>query len=112
MPSAPSERAAVAAALVRLGIVPALEDWDLPARRIHALDSMGHDWWSVCVSHAGLAAPTILGDDPRAEPWAHAAAEARDFWFDDAGSALQNKTRNFAAGGAFYENVGYADYGL
>ncbi len=106
------ERAAVVNAVVRLGILPTLEDWVLPERRVHALDSMGHNWWSVCVAQAGLAALAVLGDDPRAEGWVRAAEEALDLWFDYRGNVLQNKSPNFDAGGAFYESVNYADYGL
>ena len=64
-----SERETIADAMVRLGILPTLNDWILPEQRIHALDSMGHNWWSVCVAQAGLAALSILGDEPRAEEW-------------------------------------------
>lgn len=59
----------MAEAMARLGILPTLNDWVLPERRIHALDSMGHNWWSVCVSLAGVAAMSLLGDDERAPEW-------------------------------------------
>ena len=63
------ERKRIAEAIARLGILPTLDDWVLPERRIHALDSMGHNWWSVCVSMAGVAAVALLGDDERAPEW-------------------------------------------
>ncbi len=109
---APADRATIADGLVRLGILPTLEDWVLPQTRIHALDSMGHNWWAVCVAMAGLAALALVGEEPRALAWAEAAAEALDLWFNYAGFALQNKTPNFDQGGAFYESVGYANYAL
>ena len=63
------ERKTVAGAMVRLGILPTLDDWILGEKRIHALDSMGHNWWSVCVSMAGLAALSVLDDEPQAGQW-------------------------------------------
>ena len=108
----PADRQAIAGALVRLGILPTLDDWILPEKRIHALDSMGHNWWSVCVAMAGVAALALLGDEPRAPAWVEAVARGFDFWFDYRGNVLQNKPVNFDRGGAFYESVGYANYGL
>jgi len=58
------ERKTIAGSMVRLGIKPTLDDWILGEKRIHALDSMGHNWWSVCVSMAGLAALSVLDDVP------------------------------------------------
>ena len=76
-----AERASIAQAMIRLGILPTLNDWVLPGERIHALDSMGHNWWSVCVSMAGLAALSLLGDEPRAEQWVQDVSEAFPEWF-------------------------------
>ena len=39
-----------------MGVEPLAGDWLDPAKRIHALDSMGHNWWMVCVGAAGLGA--------------------------------------------------------
>jgi hypothetical protein len=106
------ERVSIAQAMIRLGILPTLNDWLLPGQRIHALDSMGHNWWSVCVSMAGLAALSLLGDEPRAEAWVQEVSEAFPEWFDFQGNILQNKSRNFDRHGAFYESVNYAEYAL
>jgi hypothetical protein len=108
----PDDRAAIAAAVVRLGILPTLEDWVLPATRIHALDSMGHNWWSVCVAEAGLAALALLGDEPRAEEWVDAVCRGFEEWFAYKGSVLQNKSPSFDDQGAMYESVNYANYAL
>lgn len=51
---------------MRLGILPSLNDWSLPGKRIHALDPMGHNWWSVWVSSPGVAASVLLEDVPEA----------------------------------------------
>ncbi len=107
-----AQRAAVAQAMIRLGILPTLDDWVLPGERIHALDSMGHNWWSVCVAMAGLSALSLLGDEPRAEQWVQEVSEAFPEWFSFQGNVLQNKSLNFDRRGAFYESIGYADYAL
>jgi hypothetical protein len=106
------ERASIAQTMIRLGILPTLNDWVLPGERIHALDSMGHNWWSVCVSMAGLAALSLLGDEPQAGQWVQEVSEAFPEWFSYQGNVLQNKSLNFDRNGAFYESVNYAEYAL
>jgi len=106
------ERKIIAEAMIRLGILPTLDDWLLGEKRIHALDSMGHNWWSVCVSEAGLAALSLVGDEPQAEPWVRQVSEAFPEWFSYQGNILQNKSINFDRNGAFYESVSYANYAL
>ncbi len=107
-----AERASVVQAMIRLGILPTLDDWLLPGERIHALDSMGHNWWSVCVAMAGLASLSLLGDEPRAEQWVQEVSDAFPEWFSFQGNILQNKSLNFDRHGAFYESVNYAEYAL
>lgn len=106
------ERGRVVSDLVRLGIGPTLGDWLDPERRIHALDSMGHNWWSVCVAMAGTAALAIMPDEERAGGWVEDVVEGFPEWFEYGGYRLQNKGPNFDPGGAFYESVNYADYAL
>jgi len=107
-----AERASIAQAMVRLGILPTLNDWVLGGRRIHALDSMGHNWWSVCVSMAGLASLSLLEDEPQAQGWVQQVSDAFPEWFYYQGNVLQNKSINFDSDGAFYESVNYANYAL
>ena len=106
------ERKTISESMVRLGILPTLDDWVLGEKRIHALDSMGHNWWSVCVSMASLAALSLVGDHPQAEAWARHVSDVFPEWFYYQGNILQNKTANFDAKGAFYESVSYANYAL
>ncbi len=106
------DRKTIAESMVRLGILPTLNDWVLPDKRIHALDSMGHNWWSVCVSMAGLAALSLVGDEPQAAEWVRQVSDSFPEWFYYAGNRLQNKTANFDSKGAFYESVNYANYAL
>ncbi|UCG59726.1 MAG: heparinase II/III family protein [Phycisphaerales bacterium] len=109
---AENDRATIVQAMVERGILPTLNDWILPGKRIHALDSMGHNWWSVCVAMAGVASLSVLGDEPRAEQWVERIKESFPEWFAYQGNILQNKSRNFDAEGAFYESVSYANYAL
>lgn len=106
------ERKDIAGALVRLGIEPTLNDWILGDKRIHALDSMGHNWWSVCVSMAGMGVLAVMDDEPRAAAWTNAIEEGLTEWFYYSGNILQNKSTNFDRDGAFYESVNYANYAL
>ncbi len=106
------DRKTIAGSIVRLGIKPTLDDWILGEKRIHALDSMGHNWWSVCVSMAGIAALSVLDDVPEAADWVQRDSQAFPEFFNYKGNVLQNKTANFDNKGAFYESVSYADYAL
>jgi hypothetical protein len=105
-------RRTIAQTMVRMGVLPTLNDWVLGEKRIHALDSMGHNWWSVCVSMAGLASLSLLGDEPRAEGWVEEVSNSFPEWFYYRGNVLQNKSTNFDSRGAFYESVSYANYAL
>jgi oligo-alginate lyase len=49
-----ADRKKIAEIMVNMAVLPILNDWVLPGTRIHSLDSMGHNWWGVCVSGAGL----------------------------------------------------------
>jgi oligo-alginate lyase len=107
-----SERQIIAGALINLGILPTFEDWLDTRTRIHSLDSMGHNWWAVCVSSAGVAALSLLGEEPRAPHWLHRIYQSLTDWFAFSGNVLENKTANFDSQGAFYESVNYANYAL
>ena len=50
----PEERTTLVKRIVDRGIQPTLDDWVQGGKRIHALDSMGHNWWSACVFGAGI----------------------------------------------------------
>ncbi|HEX2099079.1 MAG TPA: heparinase II/III family protein, partial [Candidatus Synoicihabitans sp.] len=109
---AADERRSIGAGLRRLGVEPLLGDWVLPEQRIHALDSMGHNWWCVCVSAAGIGALALREEEPRAVAWLDQVESALDGFFDYRGQVLHNKPANFDGAGSFYESVQYADYTL
>lgn len=106
------DRCKIVRALVNLGIEPLLKDWILPETRIHAMDSMGHNWWIVCVSLAGIGLLAVLDDEPRAKNWLKDVIDAIPEYFEYKGSVLGHKSPNYDEKGAFYESVNYANYGL
>lgn len=106
------ERKQIVDAMVCLGITPLLNDWLLPEKRVHALDSMGHNWWIVCVSQAGFGALAVIGEIPEAEGWVNLISDMWNQWFSYTGNVLQNKSMNFDNKGGFYESIGYTKYGL
>lgn len=98
--------------MTRLGVEPLIRDWVGPEGRVHALDSMGHNWWMVCVAAAGVGALALRDHDPRAEQWVHHIVEGIPEFFSYAGNILQNKMPNFDPDGGFYESLGYTNYTL
>jgi oligo-alginate lyase len=108
----PEERAAMAKGMIEKGILPTLEDWVLGSKRIHALDSMGHNWWSACVFGAGMASLAVMDEEPRAKDWLERISDGSVEWLEFAGSLLDNKPKSFDAGGAFYEDVNYASFAV
>ncbi len=106
------DRKTISDAMVRLAILPTLNDWVLPGSRIHSFDSMGHNWWGVCVSGAGLCSLALLGDDPRAQGWIDAIDAGLEQWFAYQGNVLQNRVATFERSGPSYEGVNYTNYGV
>lgn len=108
----PEERAKMAQRMIDKGILPTLNDWVLGKNRIHALDSMGHNWWSACVFGAGMASLAVMDEQPRVKEWLPRISDGSVEWFEFAGSLLDNKPKSFDADGAFYEDVNYASFAV
>lgn len=106
------ERKQIAEDLMRLGVVPAFEDWILEPTRIHSLNSMGHNWWSACSNLGGILALAIRNEVPEAGKWADKLCTLLPQWFAFDGDELQHKPRSFDRNGGMYESFGYADYGI
>ena len=105
------ERQLLRDAMLNLGIRPLLADWMTDGVRVHALDSMGHNWWSVCTALAGVALLAFYEDVPDwRELFAGMVASLRAFC-DYEGEPLLNKVANFDEKGMFYESCGYFNYG-
>jgi hypothetical protein len=106
------DRKTIAEAMVRLAVLPILNDWVLAGARIHSFDSMGHNWWGVCVAGAGLCALALLEDDPRAQEWINAMDAGFEQWFNYPGNPLQSRMPTFERSGPSYEGVNYTNYGV
>jgi hypothetical protein len=107
-----ADRKIIVDGMVKLAVHPILDDWILPGVRIHSFDSMGHNWWGVCVAGAGLCALALLGDDPRAQDWIDAVDAGYVQWFNYSGKVLQNRVATFERSGPSYEGVAYTNYGV
>lgn len=109
----PAERREFAEGIFRLGVKPALSDWAFPETRLHAVDSMGHNWWAVCIAEPATALLALKDDLPGENIGAIFACvnEALAAYFGYAGNVLFNKFRNYDAEGLFYESIGYFEYG-
>lgn len=103
------ERKELAKAICKIGIQPAWNDWLSPQTRFHAINSMGHNYWSSSVAMLGVAAIAVIHEIPEAKSWIDRAAKALTEWVTFPGDVLQNKPRNFDNGG-YYESVNYANY--
>ncbi|MBR3954965.1 MAG: heparinase II/III family protein [Clostridia bacterium] len=106
-----AEREIIVQGTYKLGILPLLEDWLLPGTKIHAFDTMGHNWWPVCVSDGAFAAIIMCDALPDAEHLADLAASGLVQWFAYKGNPVNNKLASID-NGAFYEGVGYYNYTL
>ncbi len=105
------ERKTISDAFINIGIGWLMKDWVLPGTRIHALDSMGHNWWAVCIAAAGVALLTVSEKIPESDKWFELIEEALYGFVEYKGADLLNKKQNFDEKGLFYESVGYFDYG-
>ncbi len=94
-----------------LGIRAQLDDWLLPGTKIHCFDTMGHNWWPVCVSSGALAAVTLSDYLPEGKALAESAADGLKKWFEYKGNPINMKPATFD-NGAFYESVVYYNYSL
>lgn len=106
------ERKQMANRIVELGIKPSIDDWLSTDKRIHTLNTMGHNWWSALVFNVGTSSLAVMTEIPEAKKWAAEALDAAEEWFAFSGSVLENKVSNFDPKGGFYESISYANYGL
>ncbi len=107
------ERNEFAKRIFELGVKPALSDWVFPETRIHAVDSMGHNWWAVCIAEPATALLALKDNLPNEDVNGilDCVNNALASYFDYDGNTLFNKYRNYDDSGLFYESIGYFEYG-
>ncbi|MCQ4947885.1 heparinase, partial [Bacteroides cellulosilyticus] len=76
--------------------------------RIHALNSMGHNWWTSGVCMGGLLALSLQNEIQEAKEGARFLNEALPEWFSFAGDVLQQKHQSFDDACGMYESLNYA----
>jgi hypothetical protein len=106
------EREKWSIALRERGIDPILRDWIDPDHRIHALDTMGHNWWSVCVAGATIGLFAVRNSFDDTEDCLQRIERSIIEFFAYPGNVLLNKHRTFGREGDFVEPIGYLDYAL
>ena len=106
------ERRNIAQALYRLGVKPSADDWVMEPRRIHSLNSMGHNWWTSCACMGAILGMAIENEVTEVKSYIEEVNEVLPLWFSFAGDELQNKMRTFDRGGGMYESIGYANFGI
>lgn len=106
------QRKKLADAICKNGVIPILEDWVLPGSRIHALDSMGHNWWSVCISFAGIALCVLKDYISEYRDWMPLIINSLKEFCTYSGNVIFNKIPNFDSSCFFYESIRYFNYGV
>lgn len=104
----PAERKEVADGIIRGIVEPVFADWIDGRTRIHALDTMGHNWWAHIVFGTGVGLVAILRDDPRAAGYLDRIDRAAIEWWGYPGSDIETKTETFDTEGGYSESVNYA----
>lgn len=107
------ERKVIADGILEKGVFAALGDWALPETRIHAIDSMGHNWWSVCIAEpaaAFLVLQEFVSEEKRREIL-DCVDNSLAAYMTYKGNKLFNKFGNFDDQGFFYESINYNNYG-
>lgn len=109
----PDEQKTIADEILKKGVYAALGDWVMPKTRIHAIDSMGHNWWSVCISEAAsafLALSDFVEENKKMQVLTYVDNALADY-LTYPGNRLYNKFGNFDDQGLFYESINYNNYG-
>ena len=58
----PEDRRLLALETWNRGIAPLIREWAAPGHKVHAFDTMGHNWWPVCVA-SGAFAGIVMQED-------------------------------------------------
>ena len=106
----PEERTKIKDALWENSFLPVYKEWISPQTHIHALDTMGHNWWNVCISGAGMALLTAGPGRENYREYLEQVINALKEAFLYPGNVLQNKFPNYGPDGDFIEYTSYMLY--
>ena len=106
------ERGIIRDAMIHKGILPLLDDWVRAGTRIHALDSMGHNWWAVCIANAIIGLCAVYDEMDGSIPLIEEAMGALRAFLEYKGNPALGKTVNFDESGMFWEGALYFNYGM
>lgn len=93
------------------GFLPIYDEWVSPEKHVHALDTMGHNWWSVCVAGAGVILLT-LNKQKDFDKYLENIVDGYNQWFAYKGNLLLNKKPNFGEQNDYIETLSYLMYGM
>ncbi|ESQ79338.1 heparinase II/III-family protein [Asticcacaulis sp. YBE204] len=105
----PAERRVLTSGYLEKLATPVFNDWIDGRRRIHTLDTMGHNWWAHIVFGTGVGLVAISRDDARAMPYLTRLETAGTEWWDYKGSRIETKIPTFDQDGGNLESVNYAE---
>jgi hypothetical protein len=108
----PAERKELTDGFLQHGAQPVLNDWIDGEKRIHTLDTMGHNWWAHIVFGTGVGLIAISRDEPKAKTYLERLDAAGHEWWSFAGSSIETKRATFDADGGNIESVNYAELAI
>ena len=93
------------------GIKLVFEDWVLHDTRIHALDTMGHNFWVYLIANGGISALMMADAMPEIAEYANLAAKSLEAWFNYEGNHINCKPKNIDNGG-YWEGIDYYNHSI
>ncbi len=106
------ERKILRDAIMEKGINPLFDDWMNPGTRVHALDSMGHNWWAVCIGNPLRALCAVYDEVDGSIAMLEEAIKSLNAFCEYQGESILAKPANFDENGQFYEGALYFNYGV
>lgn len=103
------EKEIIVSATYEKGIRASLEDWILPGTKVHALETMGHNWWPDCVIGGGFAALIMSDKLKDGKELAEKAMLGVHQWMTYQGNEIDSKPANDDNGG-YWEGNGYCNW--
>ena len=89
------EQSLIKKSIMQKGFEPLYDEWVNPDTRIHCLDTMGHNWWSVCVCGLGGIVVTMDEDTPNKYKYLSEIVDCIKQWLTYKGDRHLNKHANF-----------------